>query len=394
MNNFDYTNKTRLVFGKQEETRVGAILNGYGVKKVLLHYGRSSIKATGLYDKVVASLKAAKIDYVELGGVEANPKLGLAREGVELTRREGVDFILAVGGGSVIDSAKAIAAGHYYSGDVWDIFRIKAQVTKALGVGIILTLPAAGSESSDSAVITNEQEQRKQSFSTELVRPVFSIVNPEIYYTLPKAQIANGLTDMLCHVMERYFTMTQRVELTDGLCESVMRTIMRLGVKLIDNPTDYDLWADIAFAGTVAHNGLIGQGREEDWASHDIEHEISAIYDIAHGAGLAIINPAWIKFVYKNNIEMFTQWAINVMGVRADMKNCEGMILEAIAKLEEFYKRIGQPIRLKEIGISDENFALMAKKATTLQWTKSKLIGGFVKLGEADILAIYKLALA
>lgn len=392
MNNFDYVNKTRLVFGKGEENNVGALLKEYGANKILLHYGKDSIKKSGLYDKVIASLNKANIAFVELGGVEANPKLGLARQGVKIAREERVDFILAVGGGSVIDSAKAIAAGVYYEGDVWDLYKYKAPVDKALSIATILTLPAAGSESSDSTVLTNENDMRKQSFGTELIRPVFSIINPEIYFTLPKSQIANGLTDMLCHVMERYFTNTDNVQLTDGLCESVMKTIMRIGVKLIDNPTDYDLWAEIAFAGTVAHNGLIGMGRVEDWASHDIEHELSAIYDIAHGAGLAIINPAWIKYVYKHNKPMFMQWAVNVMGVRADMKNPDGMIQEGIEKLENFYKRIGQAVRLSEIGISDENFDLMATKATNLDWTESKFIGGFKLLGKDDIKAIYELA--
>lgn len=392
MNNFDYVNKTRLVFGKGEENNVGALLKEYGASKILLHYGKNSIKKSGLYDKVIASLNKANIAFVELGGVEANPKLGLARKGVEIARDEKVDFILAVGGGSVIDSAKAIAAGVYYAGDVWDLYKYKAPVDKALGIATILTLPAAGSESSDSTVLTNEIDMRKQSFGTELIRPVFSIINPEIFFTLPKSQIANGLTDMLCHVMERYFTNTENVQLTDGLCESVMKTIMRVGVKLIDNSADYDLWAEIAFAGTVAHNGLIGMGRVEDWASHDIEHELSAIYDIAHGAGLAIINPAWIKYVYKDNIPMFTQWAVNVMDVRADMKNPDAMIQEGIAKLENFYKRIGQAVRLSEIGISDEKFDLMAAKATNLDWTESKFIGGFKSLGKDDIKAIYELA--
>lgn len=392
MNNFDYVNKTRLVFGKGEESNVGALLKEYGASKILLHYGKNSIKKSGLYDKVIASLNKANIAFVELGGVEANPKLGLARKGVKIAREEKVDFILAVGGGSVIDSAKAIAAGVYYAGDVWDLYKYKVPVDKALGIATILTLPAAGSESSDSTVLTNEIDMRKQSFGTELIRPVFSIINPEIFFTLPKSQIANGLTDMLCHVMERYFTNTENVQLTDGLCESVMKTIMRVGVKLIDNSADYDLWAEIAFAGTVAHNGLIGMGRVEDWASHDIEHELSAIYDIAHGAGLAIINPAWIKYVYKDNIPMFTQWAVNVMDVRADMKNPDAMIQEGIAKLENFYKRIGQAVRLSEIGISDEKFDLMAAKATNLDWTESKFIGGFKSLGKDDIKAIYELA--
>lgn len=392
MNNFDYVNKTRLVFGKGEENNVGSLLKEYGASKVLLHYGKNSIKKNGLYDKVTASLKAAGINFIELGGVEPNPKLGLARQGVELARREQIDFILAVGGGSVIDSSKAIAAGYYYDGDVWDLYKYKAPVNSALKIAAILTLPAAGSESSDSTVLTNEFEQRKQSFGTEKVRPVFSIINPEIYYSLPKEQIANGLTDMLCHVMERYFTNTDNVQLTDGLCESVMKTIMRVGVKLIDNPTDYNAWAEIAFAGTVAHNGLIGMGREEDWASHDIEHELSAVYDIAHGTGLAIVNPAWIKYVYRDNTAMFLQWAINVMGVSADVKNVEGVIEEAIVKLENFYRRIGQPTRLGEIGIGTENFELMATKATTLDWTETRVIGGFKKLGKDDIMAIYELA--
>lgn len=393
MNNFDYVNRTRIVFGKDEENRIGEILHGYGYKKVLLHYGKSSVKKSGLLDRVIASLTAVGIDYVELGGVAPNPKLTLARRGVEIVKADtDIDCILAVGGGSVIDSAKAIAAGRYYDGDVWDFYALQTEVKGALPLATVLTIPAAGSESSNATVITNESEGRKLSFGSEHVRPIVSVVNPELFFTLPKNQIANGVVDMLCHVMERYFTNTKCVQLTDGMCESVMRTIMRNGVKLIEKPHDYDLWAEIAFAGTVAHNGLIGMGREEDWASHDIEHELSALYDIAHGTGLAIISPAWMKYVYRENIDMFAMWAVNVMDVRPDLKDKEGMVLEAIAKLERFYRELGEPIRLSEIGISSEHFDEMAEKATTFLWTDEKTLGGFKKLDKRDIINIYKLA--
>lgn len=391
MLNFDLYMPTRIIFGSDTQDKIGKLIKPHS-KKVLLHYGGGSIKKTGLYDQVITSLKSNNIDYVELGGVVPNPRLSLVHRGIELCKREGIDLILAVGGGSVIDSAKAIAMGVFYDGDVWDIYDQGLPIEKALPVAIILTIPAAGSESSGNTVISNEEEGRKYGYGSPKLRPLISVVNPELFFTLPKNQIANGVADMVSHIFERYFSNTTHVDLTDALCEATLRTIISNAPRLMDNQEDYDAWAEIGFAGTVAHNGLLGMGREEDWACHGMEHELSAAYDVAHGAGLAVLTPAWMKYVYKDNLDMFMQFAVQVMGVNKGFRDKEELILAGIARLQEFYKVMGLPQSLQELGIDDKQLESMAQKCTGYYFGQEEAIGGLKKLYWKDVLNIYHLA--
>lgn len=391
MLNFNYYNKTRIIFGKDTHKEVGQHLKPYA-KKVLLHYGGKSIKSNGVYNDVVESLHSNGIEFVELSGVKPNPRVSLVREGIELCKKENVDFILAVGGGSVIDSSKAIAIGVKSENDVWDFFEKGLGIKSALPLATILTIPAAGSESSTGTVITNEEKQLKLSCGAEFLRPEFSIINPEIYYSLPENQISNGVCDMMSHIMERYFTNTLHTDLTDGLCETTLKTIMKNGLILKKDNKNYDAWAEIGFAGNIAHNGLLGLGREQDWASHQIEHELSAIYDVSHGAGLAVVTIAWMKYVYKTNLSMFVQFAVNVMGVEGSFREEESIVLEGINKLKKFFVKMGLPVTLGELGIDDSNLEVMAKKATNFNNGEEIKLGGLKKLGWEDVLAIYKLA--
>ena len=390
MLNFDFYSPARILFGKDTENKVGELLKPFA-KKVLLHYGGGSIKQSGLYDRVINSMKDAGISYVELSGVKPNPRLSLVYEGIELCKKENVELVLAVGGGSVIDSAKAIAMGVFYEGDVWETYEQGKKISKALPVATILTIPAAGSESSGDTVISNEDKQLKYGYGSPHLRPVFSIVNPELFFTLPKNQVANGVADMMSHVFERYFTNTKQTDLTDGLCETVLKTLIRNGPKALENPEDYDAWAELGFAGTVAHNGLVGMGREQDWACHAMEHELSAIYDVAHGAGLAVLTPGWMQHVYKENINMFLQFAVNVMGVQGSFREPEVMINEGIERLRAFYCKMGLPATLSELGIGEEKFEEMAKKSTRIAFGDENLIGGLKKLSWQDVHEIYNL---
>ena len=392
MLNFEYKNRTHLVYGKDTQGRVGELVKKYGGTKVLLHYGGGSIKRSGLYDTVVAALKEEQIDFVELGGVKPNPRVELVREAVKICKEEKVDFILAVGGGSVIDSAKATALGAKYDGDVWDFYKGGLKAKDALTLATILTLPATGSESSYNSVITNEAEGRKLGYADDLIRPIFSIVNPEMFFTLPKDQIANGVCDMMSHIFERYFTNTLHTDLIDGLCEATLKTVIKNAPKLMENPCNYDAWFEVGYAGTIAHNNLLGIGREQDWASHKLEHELSAIYDVAHGAGLSVITPAWMKYVYKENIGMFVQFAVNVMGVEMSFREPEAICLEGIRRLTEFFRSLGLPVTLSELGVPHENYELMAKKACRIVDGKPVKLGGLKKLDWPDCVEIYKLA--
>ena len=389
MLNFIFDNKTRIIFGKGTEMEVGKYTKQFG-KKDLLHYGGGSIKKFGLYDKVIQSLEDNGIDYVELGGVLPNPRVSLVRDAIELCRKEDVDFILAVGGGSVIDSAKAIAFGFYYDGDVWDYFMNGMTPEKALPIGTVLTIPAAGSESSTGTVITNWEEQLKKSCGSLILRPQFSILNPEITYTLPNYQTSCGVADMIGHVIERYFTNTKNTDLSDAIAEAIMKTVVKNAPLALANNKDYDARAEIMFAGTLAHNDIAGTGRVPDWATHQIEHEISAIYDIAHGAGLAMIYPAWMKYTYKNRPELVARFGKNVFGTEIDENDYEVSALAAIAALEAFYKSIGMPTRLSDFDIDNTHFEDMANKATQ---NDTKTIGNFVPLNKQDIINILNLAL-
>ena len=358
-------------------------------KKVLLHYGGGSVKKSGLYDRVKKALSDAGVEIVELGGAQPNPRLKLVKEGIALCREKGIEFILAVGGGSVIDSAKAIAVGVPYSGEVWDFYDGKAVPQNALPVGVILTIPAAGSESSPSSVITNDDGAFKRGLTVELIRPVFAIMNPVLTFTLPAYQTACGAADIMAHIMERYFTNTTHVEFTDRLCEAGLKTIISNVHDVLKNPEDYGARAEVMWTGSVAHNDLFGTGREGDWASHMIEHEISGIYDVAHGAGLAVVFPAWMKYVYKHNVQRFVQFANRVWNVDIDHENPERTALEGINRLERFFTSIGLPVTLPQLGVKDDRFDEMAKKCTR---NDSFTVGGFVKLKSNDVHEILKLA--
>ena len=388
MDNFTFHNPTKIIFGKATENKVGAEVKRYS-QKVLLCYGGGSIKRTGLYDRVINSLKGNNIEYFEISGVKPNPRLSLVQEGIKLCREKNINFILAVGGGSVIDTAKAIAVGVPYEGDVWDFYVGKARVKAALPVGTILTIPAAGSEASNSSVITNEEGWYKKGLTTDYIYPVFSILNPELTYTLPAYQTACGAADMMAHIMERYFTNTDNVELTDRLCEATLKTIINNVPKAIEDPEDYNSRAEIMWSATIAHNNLLNTGRIGDWASHAIEHELSAIYDIPHGAGLSIIFPAWMKYVYSHDINRFLQFSARVWDVDFHFSSPEEIALEGINRMMNFFKSIGLPVTLREAGISDDKFEEMAGKCTNFG---QHTVGNFVKLTRDDIINIYKLA--
>jgi len=388
MDNFTYDRCTKVIFGKGTEDTVGGEVKKFG-NTVLLHYGGGSIKKWGLYDKVVKSLKKSGIKVIELGGVKPNPTYDLIYEGIKLCRENSVDMVLAVGAGSAIDSAKGIAVGVPYDGDVLDIALNKVTPSDALPVGVVLTMPAAGSETSQYAVATYDDDgyPMKRDIvweNNQLIRPQFAIMNPELTFTLPPEQTANGVSDIMAHAMERYFTSVKNVELTDRLCEAVIKTAINNGSVVMKEPENYDARAEIMWAGSIAHNDLLGTGRQGDFVSHMVEHELSALYDIAHGAGLSIIFPAWMKYVYKYNMDRFLQFATRVWNVDHDFYNPEKTILEAIKKLEDFYKELGLPTRLGDLDIPDDRFEEMAEKAVKP--------GSIKKIDAKDIVEIFKLA--
>ena len=386
MENFTFRNATKIIFGKGAESKVGAETAKYG-SKILLHYGGGSIKKYGIYDRVLKSLKDSGLEIIELGGVQPNPRLSLARKGIDICRREKVDFILAVGGGSAIDSAKTIASGVPYSGDVWDFYTGKAELKEIVPVGVVLTIPASGSESSGSAVITNEEGLYKKGFYSELLRPKFAILNPEITYTLPPYQTACGASDIMAHIMERYFTTVKDVELTDRFCEAALRTIINNTPVALRESENYAARAEIMWTGTIAHNDLLSTGRIGDWGSHKIEMEISGIYDLAHGAGLAIIFPAWMKYVYEKDLQRFAQFATRVWDVEPDFNDIKKTALAGIERLKNFYKEIGLPVTLKEANIPYDRLEEMARKCT-----ENGPVGNFVKLDTNDVLKILEIA--
>lgn len=387
MNNFNFYSPTYFEFGRDTEAKAGKLVKRFGGKIVLVHFGGGSVVKSGLLERVIKSLEEEKIAHIELGGVVPNPRSGLVYEGIELCRKENVDFILAVGGGSVIDSSKAIAIGVPYEGDFWDFYQ-GTPIKEALPVATVLTLSAAGSEASLSSVITHEDGNVKRGTGSNLIRPVFSILNPELTTTLPAYQTACGATDMFAHVLERYFTNTKNVEITDRICEGILLTIINETPKALANPNDYDARANIMWAGMVAHNDICGVGREQDWGTHQLEHELSALYDVAHGAGLAVMFPAWMKFVYKQDIPRFAQFATRVFGCQMDFQNSERTVLEGIRRFEEFLVSIGMPIRFKELGAKAEDIPTLIKMLKL----EKRGVGNFVKLSVEDIEAIYKLA--
>lgn len=389
MDDFVFNNTTKIIFGRGAESQAGKEAKACA-SRALIVYGGGSVKRTGLFDRVAASLKEAGVSFVELGGVAPNPRLSLVHEGVALARKEKVGIVLAVGGGSAIDTAKAIAMGVPYPGDVWDIFAGKAEPKEALPVGTVLTIPAAGSEASTASVVTNEEGMLKRGFNHQLLYPRFSCLNPELAFTLPKDQVANGVADIMSHLLERYFTNSKPVQLTDRLIEATLRTVIDVAPRVLRKMDDYDSWAELMWSGTIAHNNLLNTGRVGDWGSHDLEHELSAAYDIAHGAGLAVVFPAWMKFVYKHDIARFAQIATRVWGVDQDFFDPERTALEGIARLEGFWSSLGLSVRLSGLGIGAERIPEMADKASA---GGSKTVGNFVKVGRKEAERIYALAL-
>jgi len=387
MNNFNFYSPTEFVFGKDRENECGTYVKKFGGSKVLIHYGGNSAKKSGLLDRVKKSLENSGIAYCELGGVQPNPRDGLVYKGIELCRKENIDFILAVGGGSVIDSSKAIAAGVPYDGDFWDFYSGK-RIEKALPVGTVLTIAAAGSEGSGDSVITKEDGMFKRGAGSDALRPKFSVMNPELTQTLPAYQTACGATDIMAHVFERYFTNTTEVEITDRLCEAVLMTMVKETPRVIADPNNYEARANIMWAGMVAHNNIVGVGREQDWNSHGIEHELSALYDCAHGAGLAVIMPAWMEFVYKHNIMRFCQMAVRVFGCNMDFENPENTAIAGIKAFRRFLHDIGMPINFAELGAKEEDIPALTEK---LGLGDGKT-GGYVHLSSEDVSQIYKIA--
>lgn len=390
MNNFVFYSPTEFVFGKDTEGQVGELSQKYGARKVMIVYGGGSAQRSGLLDRVKASLDKAGLSWCELGGVQPNPTDGKVYQGIELAKKENIDLLLAVGGGSVIDTAKAIAAGVPYSGDFWDFFEGKAKVEAALKVAVVLTIPAAGSEGSGNAVITKEATLQKLGIKVPgLLRPVFSIMNPELTYTLPPFQTACGAADMMAHIMERYFSNTPDVELTDRISEGVLKAIIEEAPKAMKNPQDYGARANLMWAGMVAHNDTCGVGREEDWSSHALEHEVSAVYGVAHGAGLSVIFPAWLTWMTTHNLPKLVQFAVRVWDVPAE-GNPEAVALEGIRRLRRFFSSLGLPITFRELGIPEPDIDLLVN---SLHRNKGELLGNYVKLTRQDTAEIYRLAL-
>ena len=392
MIDFNYYTPTEVVFGKESEDKVAQMVKKYGGKKVLVHYGGKSAQKSGLLDKVCNLLKAEGIPYVTLGGVVPNPRLSKVHEGIELCRKEGVDFILAVGGGSVIDSGKAIAYGIGYDGDVWDFYSGKAKATSFVPLGAVLTIPAAGSEMSDSSVITNEAIDVKRGYNNEICRPKFAIMNPERSYTLPPYQTAAGVTDIMMHTMERYFSHDVDMTLSDNMAEGLLRTAKECVFAVLKNPEDYRNRAQIMWAGSLAHNGLTGCGRVGDWATHQIGHELSALFDATHGAALAAIWPSWARYVMKEDVSRFVRFAVNVMDVANDYSDPEGTAIKGVEAIERFYHAIGMPINIPELigrNVTDNEIKEMARKCTR-DYTMT--MGQFKKLTAEDIEKIYRMA--
>ena len=391
MNNFDFYSPTYFAFGKDREKDAGALVRRFGGTRVLIHYGGGSVVRSGLLDRVKASLDDADVPWLELGGVKPNPRSGLVRQGIELCRREGVDFILAVGGGSTIDSSKAIAAGTVYDGDFWDFYSGK-YIERALPVGTVLTIAAAGSEGSPDSVITNEAGMFKRGATGDAIRPKFSILNPALTQTLPPYQTACGITDIMAHLYERYLTNTREVEVTDRLIEALLLTMVHEGPRVIEDPDNYEARANIMWAGMMAHNNSCGVGRSQDWNSHNIEHELSALYDCAHGAGLAVTMPAVFSYVMNHDVMRFAQVAVRVWGCQMDFAHPEVTAKAGIEALRQFLKSIGMPGALGELGGSAGD---IPKLVDVLCYGDGRpgSIAGFVTLNADDCAAIYRMML-
>lgn len=392
MFDFKYFTPTKVLFGKNTENKVADLIQEFGGKKVLIHYGGGSVIRSGLMQKVTDKLDTAGIKYVKLGGAVPNPRLSLVYEGIDLCKKEGLDFILALGGGSAIDSAKAIGYGVMNDGDVWDLYDYKKQAKACMPLGVILTLAATGSEMSDSSVITKEEGLVKRGYSSDFCRPRFAILNPELTMTLPDYQTACGCTDIMMHTMERYFTNGGNMELTDSMAEALLRTVKENAKILARDPKNYDARAEVMWAGSLSHNGLTGCGNDGgDWMTHKLEHELGGLYDVAHGAGLAAIWGSWARYVYKNCLPRFKRYAINVMGIEPNAGSDEEIALKGIEAMEDFYREIKMPTNLRELGVNatDDDLKLMAHKCA-VGVNGGKGSARFLK--EEDMLEIYKMS--
>lgn len=390
MIDFAFQNPTKIYFGRKALSNLSTEVQKYG-KRILLVYGGGSIKRSGLYDRIMEILNGIGVQVWELGGVQPNPRLSLVYTGIEMCREHDVQLVLAVGGGSAIDTGKAIVNGVCYDGDVWDLFTGKGSISEVLPLGTIVTIPAAGSEMSSSCVITREEDQCKKGRNVPLNFPKFSILNPEDSFTLPRYHVACGIVDIMTHMMERYFTQVENVELIDRMTEAALITVIHNAPVTLAEPTNYDARAEITWAGSLAHNTLLQTGRIGDWASHKLEHELSALYDIAHGAGLAIVFPAWMKYTLpRGGAKKLAQFATRVFGVPEDFGSEEEIAAEGIRRLEDFYRSLDMPVRLSEIHIDDLDFDRMAERCAAMV---GGTVGAFVPLKAADCRKIYELAL-
>ena len=392
MKDFKFYAPTEVVFGENSEEQVARLIKKYGGTKVLVHYGGKSAERSGLLDKVCKQLQDEGIQFVKLGGVVPNPRLSLAKQGIELCRKEGIDFILAVGGGSVIDSSKCIAYGVCYDGDVWDFYLGKAQPTKMLPLAAVLTIPAAGSEMSEASVITNEDGDVKLGYSHDPSRPKFAIMNPRRTFTLPPYQTAAGVTDIMMHTMERYFNTDGDMTLTDEIAEALMRTMKTSVFEVLKNPEDYRNRAQIMWGGSLAHNDVTGCRNNGDWATHQLEHELSGMFDVTHGAGLAAIWPSWARYVMHENLSRFVRFAVNVMEVPNDFTDPEGTALRGVEAMERFYHAIGMPVNIRELigrDVTDEEIQEMTRKCSR---DYQRTCGQFKVLKAEDMKAIYCMA--
>lgn len=392
MENFNFYAPTYFAFGKDAEVQTGSLVKRFGGTKVLIHYGGGSVIRSGLLDRVKESLIKEGIEYMELGGVKPNPRSGLVYEGIDMCRANGIDFVLAVGGGSTIDSSKAIAAGAVYDGDFWDYYEGKP-VDKALPIGTVLTIAAAGSEGSPDSVITKEEGMIKRGASGEAYRPKFSVLNPALTQTLPAYQTACGITDIIAHLYERYLTNTKNVEVTDRMIEALILAMVNEGPKVIENPDDYDARANIMWGGMMAHNNSCGVGRSQDWTSHNVEHELSALYDCAHGAGLAVAMPAVFTYTMKQDVMRLAKIAVRVWGCQMDFDNPERTAKAGIKALQNFLISIGMPKNFAELGAKEEDIEKLAHTCCYGNGNTSGILYGFTKLEQKDVEAIYRLML-
>lgn len=390
MNNFTFYSPTKVIFGKDVESSVGEEIRAWGGTKVMVHFGGGSAKKTGLLDRVEASLKEAGLSYLMFGGAQPNPRLKLVHEGVELARKEGVDFILCVGGGSAIDSGKSIALGVPYDGDVWDFYDEKVLPKASLPVACILTLAAAGSETSKSSVITKEEGWLKKGYGTEFNRPKFAMMNPELTYTLPPYQTACGVVDIMMHTLDRYLCNSGTNEMTDRIAEQVLKTVSEFGAIAMKEPENYLARSEVMWAGSLSHNDLTGLGLNGDWAPHQLEHELGGMFDVAHGAGLAAVWGAWAKYVYKEGVQRFARLGINVWGLSMDYENPERTALNAIQRTMDYFASIDMPVTTTQLlgrELTDAEIEELAEKCT---FFGKRTIGGMKVLNKQDMIEIYK----